>query len=316
MTDVPFAKYEATGNDFIVIAARDLGFERRGGASRARRLVHLARAILARHTGVGADGLFVVWPPADPKHQAAVQIFNADGSEAEMSGNGIRCAAAWLMDCIRPRSAFDGQERLLDPAINLSEIRIETAAGLKELKYQDPKHGETFFRVAMGKPILEPKQIPFGADGVSAPVVRYPLPTSIGSIEVTVTSMGNPHCSTLLSSLDDLDWRALGREIERHPLFPNRTNVEFVRAVSRREIEVRFWERGVGETASSGTGSSAAAVAAALNGLTDRSVTVKTPGGDLHVKWSSDNQILLTGPVRHVASGTYEYDDRSDFDPH
>jgi len=315
MTDVPFAKYEATGNDFIVISARDLGFDRRGRGLRARRLTHLSRAILARHTGVGADGLFVVWPPANPKHHAAVQIFNADGSEAEMSGNGIRCAAAWLARSIRSQAAFKNVKRLHEVAIALRQIMVETAAGLKEVKLEGIKYGQEFFRVAMGKPILEPKQIPFGAGGVSAPVVRYPLPTSRGSIEVTVTSMGNPHCSTLVKSFDDLDWRPLGQEIERHPLFPRRTNVEFVRPVSRREIEVRFWERGVGETASSGTGSSAAVIASVLNGLTDRTVTVKTLGGDLNVKWSAANQIFLAGPVRQVATGFYRYDDRSDFAP-
>jgi len=313
MTDVPFAKYEAAGNDFLVISARDLGFDRRGRGLRARHLAHLSRAILARHTGVGADGLFVVWPPADPGHQAAVQIFNADGSEAEMSGNGIRCAGAWLASGIRSQSAFRSAKRLREVVSALGRIMIETGAGLKELKLEGRRQGQEFFRVAMGTPILEPREIPFGDGGVASPVVRYPLATSRGPIEVTVTSMGNPHCSILLKSFDDLDWRALGGEIERHPLFPRRTNVEFVKPVSRREIEVRFWERGVGETASSGTGSSAAVVASVLNGLADRAVKVRTQGGSLDVKWSSANQIFLTGPVRRVASGTYQYDDRRAF---
>ena len=119
--------------------------------------------------------------------------------------------------------------------------------------------------------------------------------------------MGNPHCSTFVDNFDDLDWRSLGREIERHPFFPNRTNVEFVRVIGPSEIEARFWERGVGETASSGTGSSAAAVASALNGLTGRRIRVNTPGGALNVEWSRSNQVFLTGPVRRIAQGKFDY---------
>ena len=158
----------------------------------------------------------------------------------------------------------------------------------------------------MGSPILEPAAIPFTGAGALMPVTRYRLPLARGRRQVTVTSMGNPHCSVFVPAFDGLDWRALGREIERHPFFPHRTNVEFVRVRSRRRIEVRFWERGVGETASSGTGSSAAAVAAALNGLAGRRVRVIAAGGELEVEWSSTGEVYLTGPARAVASGSYE----------
>lgn len=310
MNTVPFVKYQAAGNDFIVVPAKDLGSGGRGRPTPAR-LESLARAILARHTGIGADGLLVVRPPAKPKHHLALQIFNADGSEAEMSGNGIRCAAAWLLDRVPIGRALGDVEKMLDIAMALMRIDIETPAGVKTVEHVHTRRSERFFRVAMGKPVLQPAKIPFGAAGVAAPVNRYPLPTSLGVKEATVTSMGNPHCSLFVESFDELDWRALGREIERHPLFPNRTNVEFVRVISAREIEVRFWERGVGETASSGTGSSAAAVAAALNGLTGRKVRVKTPGGELEVQWAKSNEVFLTGPVRVVSRGEYEYDDRN-----
>lgn len=307
MNAVPFVKYQAAGNDFVVVSTRDLGSGGRGRPTPAR-LESLARAILARHTGVGADGLLLVRPPAKPKHHLALQIFNADGSEAEMSGNGIRCAAAWLLDPVPIGLAFGEVEKMLD--IALLRVEIETPAGLKTVEHVASRRGERSFRVAMGKPVLQPAKIPFAAAGV-APIKRYPLPTSLGTKEATVTSMGNPHCTLFVESFDELDWRALGREIERHPLFPNRTNVEFVRVISAREIEVRFWERGVGETASSGTGSSAAAVAAALNRLTGRKVRVKTPGGELEVQWAKSNEVFLTGPVRVVARGEYEYDDRN-----
>lgn len=211
-----------------------------------------------------------------------------------MSGNGIRCAAAWLLD----RGAGG------------TRFRIETAAGPKDLHYLGRRRGERFFRVSMGQPVLEPLEIPFRAKGVSAPVVRHALATSTGEREVTVTSMGNPHCTLFVRGFLAMDWRALGREIERHSAFPNRTNVEFVRVLSERSIEVRFWERGVGETASSGTGSSAAAVAAVLNHHTRRDVMVRTPGGILRVQWAASNEVILTGPVKRVMEGTYEYDVR------
>jgi diaminopimelate epimerase len=306
MPDIPFVKYHAAGNDFIVVSADDVGPKLgsrpacSGRSGRSRKFALMARAILARHTGVGADGLFLVCPPRQPERRyAAVQIFNADGSEAEMSGNGIRCAAAWL----------------LEAGLGLTRVGIETAAGLKTVEYTGSRRDERFFRVKMGEPEFDPKSIPFRARGASAPVLRFPLPTSLGPQEVTVTSMGNPHCSIFVKSFDALDWRSLGREIERHPAFPRRTNVEFVRVLTPRQIEVRFWERGVGETASSGTGSSAAVVASKLNGLTERSVGVKTRGGNLEVSWADSNFVFLTGPVRRVAYGSYEYDELGRSEP-
>lgn len=298
MKDVPFVKYHAVGNDFIVVSAADLqppsGFGPKARKASGRFFAALARAVLDRHTGVGADGLLVSWPPLEERHHAAMQVFNTDGSEAEMSGNGIRCLAAWL----------------LDVGMGLARVAIETAAGLRTVEHTGNEHGERLFRVQMGEPVFDPQEIPFRAADAVAPVLRYPLPTSFGEQEVTVLSMGNPHCTLFVKSFDELDWRALGREIENHPLFPNRTNVEFVRVLSSTEIEVRFWERGVGETASSGTGSSAAAVASKLNGLSIRTVRVRTPGGHLRVEWGDSRQVFLTGPVRRIASGTYEHHTR------
>ncbi|HUI43726.1 MAG TPA: diaminopimelate epimerase [Terriglobia bacterium] len=300
MTEIPFVKYHGAGNDFIVVAADDLGLKEPGdGAPRRRWLAAFARSFLDRHTGVGADGLFVVWTIKGSRSSAAVRIFNVDGGEAEISGNGLRCAAAWLMD----RGATG------------TRLSFVTAAGPKEVQYLGSRRGERFFRVSMGEPVLEPASVPFRTRGVPAPVARYALATSLGPRGVTVTSMGNPHCTIFVTSFGAFDWRALGREIERHRAFPNRTNVEFVRVLSTRAIEVRFWERGVGETASSGTGSSAAVVAAILNGRTGRDVVVRTPGGILKVQWSSSNEVFLTGPVRRVAAGSYEFDTRERREP-
>ncbi|HEV2426406.1 MAG TPA: diaminopimelate epimerase [Terriglobia bacterium] len=303
---ITFAKYHAAGNDFIIVRAEDLGIRRGIGQAQERSLVRFARRILARHTGVGADGLFLASPPREPAHHLAVRIFNADGSEAEMSGNGIRCAAAWLLDNKEggapPRSGTNRKKQL-------ATLAIETAAGLKRIERVSGRRGSWEFRVNMGQPILDPRRIPFAAKDAKAPLTGYALPLSRGTPQVTVTSMGNPHCSLFVKNFSDLDWRALGREIERHPLFPNRTNVEFVRVLSPGRIEVRFWERGVGETASSGTGSSAAAVAAVLNGLTRRKVRVRTQGHELGVDWARSGEVYLTGPARLVSSGSYEYDD-------
>jgi diaminopimelate epimerase len=277
---IPFAKFHGLGNDFIVADSRRL----------PRDLQKFARTITDRHTGIGADGLLVLLKPRSAGNQAGVRFFNADGSEAEMSGNGIRCAGAALLDGKRSRRV----------------LKIETRAGLRTLELLSAsKKGSWTFRVNMGSPILEPDRIPFVAGRHPAPVVAFPLPTEQGILAATVTSMGNPHCSIFISDFSLTPWQALGREIERNPLFPNRTNVEFVRVISKREIEVRYWERGVGETMSSGTGSCGAVAACILNGLTRRTVKVRTLAGTLEVSWPKDSEVLLTGPAEIIARGVY-----------
>lgn len=279
--EIPFAKFHGLGNDFIIAPGRGL----------PRDLPAFLRALMDRHKGVGGDGFVMVLPPRSKRHDARVRFFNADGSEAEMSGNGIRCAGAFLMD-------LKGSKRTLE---------IETAAGVKSLRMVRKGKGSWTFRVGMGSPTLEPSKIPFKAPDSVAPIVGFPLTARHRRVSVTVTSMGNPHCTVFVSDFSALDWPALGREIEHHELFPNRTNVEFVRRISRREIEVRFWERGVGHTMSSGTGSCAAVVACVLNGLTDRQVSVHNEAGDLEVAWPEGGEVALTGPVELVARGVYCY---------
>jgi diaminopimelate epimerase len=279
--EITFAKFHGLGNDFIVTRGR----------GNPQSLPDLARAITDRHTGIGADGFIMLLPPWNPKHDARVRFFNADGSEPEMSGNGIRCAGAYFM------SEQGGRRRLT----------IETIAGVKSLELVRPERGKWTFRVGMGAPILAPKEIPFRAGKCTVPIVRFGLPTRAGKLPVTVTSMGNPHCTVFVTSFTAIDWPKLGAEIERNELFPNRTNVEFVRVISKREIEVWFWERGVGETMSSGTGSCAAVVACVLNGRTARKVRVRTLAGNLEVEWPAGAQVSLTGPVERIASGTYYF---------
>jgi diaminopimelate epimerase len=279
--EIPFVKYHGLGNDFLVALASDV----------PRALTGFVRKILDRHTGVGGDGFIVVMKSASKVHDARIRFFNADGSEPEMSGNGIRCAGAFLIDGKTGKHVLE----------------IETAAGVKSLEKIREADGKWIFRVRMGAPILEARRIPFKPAEAASLLVRYRLRTRRGPLPVTVTSMGNPHCSVFVAEFEKVDWQELGREIEQNEHFANRTNVEFVRVLSRSEIAVRFWERGVGHTMSSGTGSCAATVAAILNGFTNRRVRVQTEAGTLEVSWPNSGEVWLTGPVERVMKGKYYY---------
>ena len=317
MDEIPFGKFHGLGNDFIVSSGPDIGITRRGiNPSSTGRLKRLARAICDRRTGVGADGFLVVLASQRKENNACIRFFNADGSEAEISGNGIRCAAAYYLErASHPLSfvpvmgtACRTLPYMPEPGQALPlPLKLETAAGVKSVCLVRRSHGAWVFRVGMGKPILKAEEIPFSAVEASTPVVGFLLTTSRGKLPVTVTSMGNPHCSTFVHDFEAVDWRVIGGEIENSRLFPKRTNVEFVKVHSRNEIEVRFWERGVGQTASSGTGSCAAVVACILNGLTDRKVHARTLVGILDVTWPKNGEVTLTGPVERVANGVYFY---------
>ena len=224
-----------------------------------------------------------------------------------MSGNGIRCAAAFLWVRAGRQLAFQPAEAALDAAERLQALKIETASGVRSVDSVSGMGPEWVFRVGMGSPVLDPLRIPFGSHDVSAPIISFPLRLSTAALPVTVTSMGNPHCSVFVDRFAGLDWQTMGREIEQHELFPNRTNVEFVKVLSPKQIEVRFWERGVGATQSSGTGSCAAVVACILNRATGRKVRVDTVAGSLEVTWPKDGEVSLTGPVALIAEGTYHY---------
>lgn len=280
---VIYTKFHGLGNDFLVTSDRTIT----GDCSA------LAKSICERHTGVGADGLLLVLEPRSMRNHARVRFFNADGGEAEMSGNGIRCAGAFLM-------RKNARRRTL---------RVETASGVKILESLSAKaqaaQGKWAFRVNMGKPIFEPEKIPFLAGRHPSPVVGFPVGTAHGVLAATITSMGNPHCSIFVEDFSRVRWEEIGREIERSPLFPNRTNVEFVRVLSKREIEVRYWERGVGKTLSSGTGSCGAVVACILNDFTGRAVKVRTLAGTLEVAWAEGKEVLLSGPAELIADGVY-----------
>ncbi len=250
-----------------------------------------AKRLCDRHFGAGADGMEVILDRKkvdDADYE--IRLFNADGGETPISGNGTRCVAAF----------FYVAERWLKP-----KVRIATAAGVKALTLLDREGGYCELRMEVGTPKFASTEIPVTLDAPLAQIKQQILNVDGQEIEFTATSMGNPHCSIFVADFDALDWRKLGASIETHTAFPDRTNVEFVRVLNRNEIEVRFWERGVGETLASGTGSCGAAVAAMLNDLVERKVKVKTVRGAMDVEWRADNVVTQTGDARAVYSGEW-----------
>lgn len=278
-----FHKYQALGNDFIIVRESEL-------KTVSVDFGDFARRICDRHTGAGADGLEIILDrKGSVEIDAEIRLFNADGGETPISGNGTRCVAAYLFVA----------ERWLKP-----KVRILTAAGVKTLSLVDREGGLCKFRTEMGTPEFSSQKIPVNLSQPKDRVIREKVNVDGQDIEFTATSMGNPHCSIFVSGFD-FDWRGLGKRLEVHPMFPDRTNVEFVRVLSRNEIEVKFWERGCGETLASGTGSCGAALASMLNDYVDRTVTVKTQLGELLVEWAEDGVVTQTGEARAVYSGEW-----------
>jgi len=278
-----FQKFQALGNDFLIVKERDL-------PSSDVSLADLARHACDRHFGVGADGLELLLDahPESPAADFAIRLFNADGGETPISGNGTRCVAGFLY---------------FNNLWQSPVVRIATLAGTKLVTLKERDASRFLFETEMGTPRLGSHEVPVLLDTPAATVVRERLFAGSREIEFTASSMGNPHCSLLVEDFEALDWHSLGAALESHPAFPERTNVEFVRIVDRGQIEARFWERGVGPTLASGTGACAAAVAAMLNEKTDRRVKVMTEAGSLLVEWRADGTILQTGEVRAVFSG-------------
>jgi diaminopimelate epimerase len=257
--NIAFTKAHGAGNDFLLTRAEQIP----EGAD----LPAIARAICNRHTGIGGDGWLLV-------QDASIRLFNADGSEAEISGNGTRCAAALLMDSGRASNA----------------ITITTGAGAKHLRLIERTGRRFLLEMDMGQPVVQE--------------LRYGLPLQRGVQEVTILDVGNPQCAVVVDRIPE-DWKVLGAEIEAHPHFPKRTNVSFVRTVDAHSIEARFYERGAGATLSSGTGSTGAAVAAILRRVVASPVRIITEGEDLQLRW--DDSVYLTGPAEIVGAGEFYF---------
>ncbi len=283
---INFTKMHGLGNDFIVIDCRR---KKIAGLSR------LVRKLSHRQFGIGFDQAIILFP--SKKADFRMDIYNADGGRVEMCGNGIRCLAKYIWD--RNLSRKD-------------VLEIETLAGIIK-----PKKAGRLVRIDMGEPILEAKDIPvkisseFGVGSSeeqnSKPVIEYPLQIEGKEFKITCVSMGNPHCVIFADDVDNFPVTKYGQAIEKHQLFPKRINVEFVEVISKKELNMRVWERGSGETLACGTGACAALVAANLNGLAGEKATIHLSGGDLKIEWSEkDNHIYMTGPAAEVFEGVAE----------
>jgi diaminopimelate epimerase len=273
-----FVKMQGAGNDYIYVDC----FQQNVPANPPE----LARQVSDRHFGIGGDGLILIRP--SEVADARMQMFNADGSEAEMCGNGIRCVAKYVYDhglCRR------------------ETLRIETGGGVLSLQVETSGGLVDRVRVDMGEPILEAKKIPTTLRG--NPVVRAELEVAGRRLEVTCVSMGNPHAVTYVDEPTDEWVLGVGPRLETDPHFPNRTNAEFVRVISPEEVRMRVWERGSGETLACGTGACAVCVAGVLTERTGRKILAHLPGGDLELEWADDNHVYMTGPAVEVFTGEW-----------
>lgn len=280
---IQFAKCQASGNDFIIIDERQL--------KRCRiPLPNLVEKICSRKLSIGADGL-VLWKRQRRTGYYQARIFNADGSEAESSGNGLRCLAVALLQ------QAETTERT---------IYIETMDGIKKLIFVGRQNNHFSFRSNLGQPVFDPALIPFTGPTTADTVTGYTLQAGDREFQVTVLSTGNPHCVIQVPEIEFSVLIRYGPLLETHAVFPARANVEFVKVVNRSTIEIGIWERGVGHTLSSGTGSAAAAVAAILNGWTDTNVFIQMEGGETYVIWSPGRDIIQDGKAQFVYQGYIE----------
>ena len=284
-----FTKFQGFGNDYIVFEAAQL--------AHVSDLGDFARRICTRHYGAGSDGIAIVSEPPGvgglKDFDFTVRIFNPDGSEAGMSGNGTRCAASYLF---------------FHELWTSNDLRLQTRNGIKRYHLLERSGGSFLFRSELGQPKFDNASVPMTTSERLEQVIDYSLPVDGKTLKVTALQMGNPNCCIFVDDFSDLDWRRLGPLIENHQQFPERTNVIFIRVVDRKNIEERIWERGVGETESSGTCSCAAVVASVINGKTDRAVDVHAPGGLIQIEWRDDGEVVLTGSASAVYSGEWLVD--------
>ena len=269
--EIHFTKMQGCGNDYLYVDCRD---------ELPQQLVEAIPFLSHRNFGVGGDGVICIC--SSQQADATMRMFNADGSEGKMCGNGIRCVAQWLYE----------------HGMKLDTITIETLSGLKTLH----RMGEGMWQVDMGKANLSPKSLP--AVGFAEGQAVHPLDAASKQWQVTLISMGNPHCVVQVEDTKQLPLPTLGPAFEHHPAFPEGVNTEFIRQVSPTKLEMRVWERGSGETLACGTGACAVTVASVLNGYTDEEITVHLLGGDLKIFWDrKENLVYMTGPAEVVFDG-------------
>ena len=272
-----FTKMHGIGNDYVYVNC----FE-----ESIKNPAEVSKFVSDRHFGIGSDGLILISPSA--KADFRMNIYNADGSQAEMCGNGIRCVAKYVYDY-----------GLTDK----TEISVETLAGIKYLRLQVENGKVASVEVNMGAPILEPKEIPVAVE--ESPVVNVPVEVKGKIYHMTCVSMGNPHAIIFMNNVKDLDIAAIGPYFENHTVFPKRTNTEFVEVKNDKYVRMRVWERGAGITWACGTGSCATLVACVLNKRTQRTAQIELDGGILTIQWADNNRIYMTGPATKVFTATW-----------
>lgn len=273
---IKFTKMHGLGNDYVYIDAINQKIENESS---------LAKFVSNRHFGIGSDGLILICKSeiADFK----MRMFNSDGSEAEMCGNGIRCVGKFVYD---------------KGLTNKTTVKIETLAGIKTLILNTKDGKVETARVDMGEPILEAEKIP--VISTEKPVKNLELEAENKKFKFTCVSMGNPHAITIVENTKEFDVEKYGKVLEIDKAFPKKANIEFAQIIDRQNINMRVWERGAGETLACGTGACAIAVACNLNGLTDRKVNIELLGGTLNIEWNeTDNHVYMTGPAVTVFDG-------------
>ena len=270
-----FAKMQATGNDFIMIEAGEA----------ERDWLKLARAMCNRHFGVGSDGLILLVP--SKVAELGMRMFNPDGSESEACGNGLRCLTRYALE-----QGLAGAS---------GEFKVETLGGTRTVKAT-----EQGIQVGMGLPRLKPEEIPMQAEGQLDIIIDYPLIVAGERLLLTCLSLGNPHAVLFVQGeVNEFPLATIGPRVENHPVFPNRVNLEIANVLGRNRVRARIWERGAGETLSSGSGASAVAVATRLHGRVDNHVDVALPGGTLAVDWDGLGEVMLSGPAEMVFWGEW-----------
>lgn len=274
-----FTKWQGCGNDFVLVD---------GLASDSQGIAELSEKICDRHYGIGADGLILVLP--SEKADFRMRIYNADGSEAEMCGNGIRCFARFVFE-----KGYAKDTR----------FTVETGAGILTPEVLTDDLGKVQqIRVNMGKPVLAAEDIPVSGFGRQQ-VVNQPISVLGQEYKMTCVSMGNPHCVVFVEDLAALDLEKVGPLFEKHPWFPKKTNTEFVEVKDRSHLRMRVWERGAAITLACGTGSCATLVAGVLNDKTEKSAEIVLDGGRLFIEWLDDGNVYMSGPAEKVFAGSY-----------
>jgi diaminopimelate epimerase len=282
MTPIPFCKFHGFGNDYILIEKSTIEDD--------LSLDEIARSICHRHTGAGSDGIAVIEKLSGESADYHCEIINPDGSVAGFSGNGTRCAVAYLY-----------YKKLW----SRPDMRLQTRSGIKNYTLIERiSDGHYWFEAEIGKPRFASDEIPVATESRLENVIDRRVPVGDNWLNISAVNVGNPVACTFVDNFD-LDWRWIGRELETHRAFPERANIVFVRVVDRENIDIRIWERGAGETSASGTCASASAVLSAFTGKTDRTVSVHTEGGVTEVFWRDDDEILLTGRADLVYCGEW-----------